>query len=101
MISHAHGEPFGLTPIEAMAMGTPAIFVDEGGFHNTMNNADSGLLLARDADWKEAYKKAQDPKFRERWAKAGRKHVEQGFTLEVQADALQLLLDDCMKHASS
>ena len=101
MISHAYGEPFGLTPIEAMAMGTPAIFVDEGGFHNTMNNADSGLLLARDADWKAAYKKAQDPKFRDIWAKAGRKHVEQGFTLEVQADALQLLLDDCMKHASN
>ena len=99
MVSHAHGEPFGLTPIEAMAVGTPALFVDEGGFHNTMHDADSGMLLSRDADWKAAYKKAEDSEIREKWAKAGRKHVEGHFTLEVQADALQRLLDDCMKHA--
>jgi len=99
MVSHAYSEPFGLTPIEAMAVGTPALFVDEGGFHNTMHDADSGMLLSRDADWKAAYQKAEDSEIREKWAKAGRKHVEGHFTLEVQADALQRLLDDCMKHA--
>ena len=29
IVSMAHGEPFGLTPIEAFAVGTPALFVDE------------------------------------------------------------------------
>ena len=101
MVSHAHGEPFGLTPLEAMLVGTPAIFVDEGGFHYTMNDANSGMLIPRGDDeaWKDAYNKAKDPEIRSEWAKNGRSHVEQGFSLKVQADALQKLLEDCMEHA--
>ena len=95
MVSHAHGEPFGLTPIEAMAIGIPALFVDEGGFHHTMKGVDSGMLLDRDGDWKAAYKAAQDEDNRNNWALAGRPHVEGQFTLEVQADALEKLLEDC------
>ena len=36
VVSMAHKEPFGLTPIEAFSIGTPAIFVDEGGFKDTI-----------------------------------------------------------------
>ena len=32
VVGLAHGEAFGLTPIEAMALGTPPIFVNEGGY---------------------------------------------------------------------
>jgi len=101
MVSHAHGEPFGLTPLEAMLVGTPALFVDEGGFHNTMSKANSGLLLPRGDEhaWNNAYKTAKEPSARKEWAKNGRSYVEKGFTLKVQADALQRLLEDCMKHA--
>lgn len=110
MVSHAHGEPFGLTPIEAMAIGTPAIFVDEGGFHWTMKDANSGLLLeraplrAKSYDvatkvWHQAYEMAQNPDIRQNWAQAGRPHVEGKFTLKVQADALERLLKDCIEHA--
>jgi glycosyltransferase involved in cell wall biosynthesis len=95
MVSHAHGEPFGLTPIEAMAIGIPALFVDEGGFHYTMKDVDSGMLLARDGDWKAAYQACQNEDNRNKWALAGRPHVEGKFTLEVQADGLEKLLEDC------
>jgi len=110
MVSHAHSEPFGLTPIEAMAVGVPALFVDEGGFHYTMTGAGSGQLLPRPplsaasdhpdmAAWHQAYDQAQDADIRRDWAVAGRNHVEGGFTLEVQAQALERLLRDCIKHA--
>ena len=95
MVSHAYGEPFGLTPIEAMAIGIPALFVDDGGFHYTMKDVDSGMLIERDGDWNTAYEAAQDENNRKNWASAGRPHVEGKFTLEVQADALEKLLDDC------
>jgi len=91
MVSHAHHEPFGLTPIEAMAIGVPALMVDEGGFACTMASVESGLLLARDdlSSWKAAYLDAKDPILREAWAKAGRPYVEKNFTLEVQIAALE------------
>ncbi len=95
MVSHAYGEPFGLTPIEAMAIGIPALFVDEGGFHYTMKDANSGMLLERNGDWNAAYEAAQDEDKRNIWAAAGRLHVEGKFTLDVQADALEKLLGDC------
>lgn len=110
MVSHAHAEPFGLTPIEAMAVGIPALFVDDGGFHWTMHDAESGRLLPRpilgggDDDqamlaWRAAYAEAQDSDVRAVWAATGRPHVEGKFTLDVQATALERLLQDCMKHA--
>ena len=110
MVSHAHGEPFGLTPIEAMAIGTPALFVDEGGFHYTMSNSNSGRLLPRpplDANseneamvaWHTAYADAQNSETRSNWAETGRKHVEGSFTMETQAMALEQLLHDCIENA--
>ena len=38
VVSMAHSEPFGLTPIEAQTVGTPALFVDEGGFRETISD---------------------------------------------------------------
>ena len=48
IVSMAYGEAFGLTPIEAFAVGTPAIFVNEGGFRDTIKDGVSGKLLDRD-----------------------------------------------------
>jgi len=94
MVSHAHHEPFGLTPIEAMAIGVPALMVDEGGFACTMAPVESGRLLARHdlSAWKAAYLDAKDLTLRKRWATVGRPYVEQHFTLEVQIAALERML---------
>ena len=94
MVSHAYYEPFGLTPIEAMAIGTPALMVDEGGFRCTLSRIDSGRLLPRDdaAAWKNAYLDAKDPVLREAWAKAGRTYVEEYFKVNVQIEAIERML---------
>ena len=47
VVSLARGEPFGLTPIEAQAAGTPALMVDEGGYRHTIEDGVSGRLLPR------------------------------------------------------
>ena len=101
MVSHAHGEPFGLTPLEAMSIGVPALMVDEGGFHYTMDNVDSGMLISREdyESWNEAYRLAQDDDNRELWAVNGRKYVEENFTIDNQIEALENLLLECAKSA--
>jgi glycosyltransferase involved in cell wall biosynthesis len=94
MVSHAHSEPFGLTPIEAMAIGVPALMVDEGGFNCTMTPVNSGRLIARNdlGEWKAAYLDAKDPELRKKWEKNGRPYVEKNFTLNVQIQALERML---------
>ena len=94
MVSHAHHEPFGLTPIEAMAVGTPALMVDEGGFQCTMSGVDSGRLIRRDDEgaWTQAYEEAKNPDVRRAWAEVGRPYVEAKFTLPVQIAALERML---------
>ena len=41
----AHNEPFGLSPIEAMACGTPAVVTGTGGTAETVKNEVSGLYF--------------------------------------------------------
>lgn len=93
MVSHAHNEPFGLTPLEAMAIGVPALMVNEGGFADTMSPVNSGRLIQRGdlGAWKGAYLDAKDPELRKAWAEAGRTHVETHFSMKVQIEALEQL----------
>ena len=41
-------EPFGLTPLESMACGTPVIAVKEGGVRESVVNNETGILTERD-----------------------------------------------------
>ena len=79
IVSMAHKESFGLTPIEAFAVGTPALFVDEGGFRDTIVDGTNGRLLGRRdlPSWHSALQQASDPKTREEWAENGRKRIEE------------------------
>jgi len=97
VISHAHGEPFGLTPLEAMACGTPALCVNDGGFRDTIVDDVNGRLLPRDDNdaWKEALTQSQLPENRKRWTEAGQKRIQTMFTFEIQAKALLNLLEEC------
>ncbi|MFN2462442.1 MAG: glycosyltransferase [Candidatus Dormibacteria bacterium] len=49
-ICAAHLEPFGLTALESMAVGTPVVAVREGGFVETVEDGLTGWLVARDAE---------------------------------------------------
>ena len=77
-ISLAHGEPFGLTPIEAFAVGTPAIYVKEGGFTDTIIDKENGRLIAREdiENWHLALKDAENIDNRIRWSKAGIERIK-------------------------
>ena len=79
VVSMAHGESFGLTPIEAFAVGTPALFVNEGGFMETIQDGESGRLIERDdiAGWHSALEQAAEPATREAWAASGRRRIEE------------------------
>ncbi len=79
VISMAHGEPFGLTAIEALSVGVPALFVDEGGFRDSIVDGVCGRLLPRgDATaWHLAIEEAGDPEVADRWKLAGRARISE------------------------
>ncbi|MEE2746980.1 MAG: glycosyltransferase [Candidatus Thermoplasmatota archaeon] len=92
VVSLARGEPFGLTPIEAQAAGTPALMVDEGGYQHTIEDGVSGRLLPRGewASWHSALKEAKDASIRKSWANAGQENIaKMGLRPQDQADALK------------
>ncbi len=79
IVSMAHKEPFGLTPIEAFSIGTPAIFVDEGGFRDTIVDGKCGRLIDRNNldEWHLALNQARDPENRKNWSKFGQDRIAQ------------------------
>ncbi len=92
VVGFAHGEAFGLTPVEAMAIGTPPLFVDYGGYTDTIVDEVNGRLLNRGdrESWKEAFEQAKDEGKRESWAREGTARIEElGLTPERHVDRLQ------------
>ena len=79
VVSMAHNESFGLTPIESFAVGTPALFVDEGGFRETVVDGKNGRLIGRDdiEGWHSALDQASRPANREEWAENGRARISE------------------------
>ena len=95
VVSMAHGEPFGLTPIEAQSIGTPALFVDEGGFRETIVDGVSGRLLPRGNfdEWHRALSEARDPENRSSWSENGRVAIsEAGLDPRGHCDRLIAIL---------
>ena len=95
VVSMAHGEPFGLTPIEAQSVGTPALFVDEGGFRETIVDGVSGRLLPRGNfdEWHRALSEARDPENRSSWSENGRVAIsEAGLDPRGHCDRLIAIL---------
>lgn len=91
VVSLARGEPFGLTPIEAQAAGTPALMVDEGGYRFTVKDGESGRLIPR-GDWEawhSALNDASKMDSRMAWSKAGKDGIKAlGLTPNHQAKRL-------------
>ena len=97
VIGLAHGEAFGLTPIEAMAIGVPPIFVNEGGYTETVVDQLNGRLLERgDIEaWQRALEQALDSGTRERWARNGMERIEEmGLTPREHAKRLATIISN-------
>jgi glycosyltransferase involved in cell wall biosynthesis len=96
VISHAHGEPFGLTPIEALSIGVPPVMVRDGGFVETMSILDESFLFERGdlESWHRGLERAQTIEHRNQCLKSGRAFVDTHFSLDHEAIQLSRLLDE-------
>lgn len=97
VVSMARSEPFGLTPIEAQSLGTPALFVDEGGFRETISDGISGRLLPRGdyLEWHKALEEAKDIDNRSSWSENGRVNISKmGLNPEVFSTRLEEIFLD-------
>jgi len=95
-VSMAHGEPFGLTPVEAFSVGTPALMVNEGGFLDSVIDGVNGRLLPRsDYDaWHSALEQAADSGTRALWTEAGRTRIaEMDLSPDTHCHRLESILD--------
>jgi glycosyltransferase involved in cell wall biosynthesis len=85
-------EPFGLTHVEAMAMGNPVVAVDSGGIREIVDHGHTGLLGPPD----DATQLAANlntlidaPDRRREMATAGRNRVHELFTAQRMADGVE------------
>jgi len=91
VISMAHKEPFGLTPVEAHAVGVPSLMVNEGGFSSTIIDGESGRLLPRNdyTVWHSALEEAAILDNRKKWSERGREIVN-NLSLDPRGRAIEL-----------
>ena len=87
-------EPFGLITLEAMAAGTPAVAVDEGGLRETVEHERTGLLTPRDPSaFGQALVRALDDRaLSERLVENGLRAVRERWTWERTAEGYDRLL---------
>ena len=94
LIATARTEGFGLTPMEATMVGTPALVVSDCGFTHTVTDGFNGRRLPWPdtekglAEWIKAVEEAGDEANRIAWSKAGRERILERFTANHQAEGL-------------
>jgi len=96
VVSMAHGEPFGLTPVESFSVGTPALMVNEGGFLDSVIDGVNGRLLPRSdyGAWHSALEQAADSGTRALWTEAGRARIaEMDLSPDTHCHRLESILD--------
>jgi glycosyltransferase involved in cell wall biosynthesis len=92
-------EPFGITPVEAMACGTPVIGARVGGIKFTVTDGETGYLVPPKAPEALADRLAhlfQNPDLLERMGEAGIKRVNTHFTWSRVASSIASLLDQLL-----
>ena len=92
-------EPFGLTHLEAMASGTPVVSVSHGGPGEFLVHGENALLFTKERPDELAVHLGsllKDGSLRRRLALAGRKTVEEQFSLEKYTDRLETQLREAL-----
>ncbi len=90
----AHGEPFGLSPLEAMATATPVVAVNEGGYRETVRDGIDGLLTSREVQtFAGALRRViDDSELAGTLGRAGRLAAERRWNWQHTADRVEELL---------
>jgi len=94
-------EAFGISVVEAMACGLPALVADQGGLAEIIDNDECGLRLPPgDVEaWRSAIVRlAQDAAGRERMAVAARRRAVEHFTWAANAARHEALLNNAARH---
>lgn len=100
LIGIAHGEGFGLTPMEAILVGTPAIVVDEAGFTHTITDGFNGRKLPWPnsdknlQEWADAIIMSKNKEIRNKWSNNGRLRIEERWTPKFQSEAVARAMKD-------
>lgn len=89
-------EPFGLTPLEAMATRTPVVAVREGGFTETVRDGETGLLVDRSPEAMAAAleRVLSDRELAARLGRAGHETVTREWTWDRTVAGYDALLED-------
>jgi len=87
-------EPFGLTPLESMACGTPVVAIREAGFRETVLDGETGFLVEPEPDAIAGAIStlARDSALVGRFGMRGRDHVVRSWGWEHGGRALDALL---------
>ncbi|WP_323777127.1 glycosyltransferase family 4 protein [Leisingera sp.] len=94
-------EGFGLTPLEAMACGVPAVATRVGAFEELIAPGETGLLIdpGETGQMVEAINGILSAEGRlEQWSAAARKHAITNFALKKEADALVAIYRELLEH---
>jgi phosphoheptose isomerase len=84
-------EPFGITPVEAMACGTPVIGSQVGGIKYTVKDGETGFLVPPDNPDALAERLAQifkDPVLLKQFSKCAVKRANDFFTWKIVAESI-------------
>ena len=87
-------EPFGLTPLESMACGTPVVAIREAGFRDSVIDGETGLLVEPRADELASAisRLASTPALARELGRRGREVVVDRWTWEHRTPALEAAL---------
>jgi glycosyltransferase involved in cell wall biosynthesis len=92
-------EPFGITPVEAMACGTPVIGADVGGIKSTVRHGRTGFLVPPcnpEALAARLAELARNPELSQRFGAAGRERALRHFTWAQVADRIETVYSRVM-----
>ena len=87
-------EPFGLTPIESMACGTPVVAIREAGYRESVVDGETGFLVEPDpqAIADGILRLLGDPKLVETMGRRGREEVVRRWTWHRTGDQMEEIL---------
>lgn len=92
-------EDFGITPLEAMALGTPVVALGEGGVRDSVVDGTTGIFF--DAPEVESLRRALDAVERQAWDRGAIRERARQFSRAVFDERFRLILESTSRRADS